>query len=372
MTNKTVNINKTSEIKHLNVNINPDEQHQGTLTELLVYENIEAEDLDSDLLHQLYHKLNNEEAKDFATIKADFIKRNIFSRDKVTNKVYAKLIAILFAMRDPSSIAGQLAIELSVYESKTKIRENNRSLRLAMPLPEAVEAIFEFMSQNLRSTTVVLEFKRYRIYEIPIVAIREAAINALVHKDYSAHEKVQINLYRTGELEIFNPGGLYGGITLDDINSNNYKPKHRNPKIVDFLSRYVSAEGKGEGILTMKNEMVDNGLAPPSIEEKFGGVMVTLNGPGKTFDPSNYKLSSQTFEIGKSKLNKLNERQKNIVKYLLENPEERQVTNKWVRDEYTVAHETAHKDISFLVKLNLLRKEGSGRSTFYIFNGEQD
>ena len=52
-----------------------------------------------------------------------------------------------------------------------------------------------------------------------MVAVREAILNALVHRDYSIHTQgkpIEVKFSKI-ELEIANPGGLYGRMTLDQL-----------------------------------------------------------------------------------------------------------------------------------------------------------
>lgn len=56
-------------------------------------------------------------------------------------------------------------------------------------------------------------------YEYPLVAVREIVLNALIHRDYSIHTErspVRLIMY-DDRLELENPGGLYGRITVNDL-----------------------------------------------------------------------------------------------------------------------------------------------------------
>lgn len=64
---------------------------------------------------------------------------------------------------------------------------------------------------------------RYRkekdLTEYPINAIREAVLNALIHRDYSVHTEgtpIQLNLFQN-RLEIHSPGNLYGRMTVEQL-----------------------------------------------------------------------------------------------------------------------------------------------------------
>ena len=56
-------------------------------------------------------------------------------------------------------------------------------------------------------------------FEYPEDAIREAVVNAIMHRDYSPMARggqIQVNMYKD-RLEVLSPGGLYGDVTLDSI-----------------------------------------------------------------------------------------------------------------------------------------------------------
>lgn len=67
------------------------------------------------------------------------------------------------------------------------------------------------------------------------MAVREAVINALVHRDYSIHTEgmpIQIIMY-DDRLEIHNPGGIYGRIRIDQLGK--VQPDTRNPVLASEL-----------------------------------------------------------------------------------------------------------------------------------------
>ena len=71
--------------------------------------------------------------------------------------------------------------------------------------------------------------------DYPITAVREAIINALVHRDYSIHTEgmpIQLIMFED-RIEIHNPGGLYGRITIDQLGK--IQPDTRNPVLASAL-----------------------------------------------------------------------------------------------------------------------------------------
>lgn len=61
----------------------------------------------------------------------------------------------------------------------------------------------------------------------------------------------------------------------------------------------------------------------------------------------------------------LNERQKVIINYVLENGS---VTSGWCRERFNVAYQTVYRDLNGLKDLGILKQEGAGRSTGYVMS----
>ena len=96
---------------------------------------------------------------------------------------------------------------------------------------------------------------------LPLRVIREALVNAVMHRTYRIHGAIQIIRYGN-RLELRNPGhSLKSEETLGDPGSET-----RNPKIAAVLHDVNFAETKGSGIRVMRQLMHQNNLAPPTFE----------------------------------------------------------------------------------------------------------
>ncbi|WP_310387830.1 ATP-binding protein [Roseateles sp.] len=100
---------------------------------------------------------------------------------------------------------------------------------------------------------------------IPQRVIREAVVNALMHRSYRSHAPIQIIRF-ANRLEIRNPGfSLKSPEHLGDPGST-----PRNPKIASVLHETRFAETKGSGIRVMREMAEAAGLAPPLFESDRG------------------------------------------------------------------------------------------------------
>ena len=88
--------------------------------------------------------------------------------------------------------------------------------------------------------------RRIDIPEIDKDASREAIINAFCHRDYYEHDSVNIAVFKD-RLEVRSPGGLYGGLTIEQI-KNKMVSRRRNEEIADMFHEVHFVEKWGRGI----------------------------------------------------------------------------------------------------------------------------
>ena len=172
--------------------------------------------------------------------------------------------------------------------------------RIDGTIPQMFEEAMSFIRRNIRIATVINDQGvREDRPEYPIKAIREIVLNALIHRDYSIHTEdspIRIVLYKD-RLEIENPGGLYGRLTVNDLGKG--PADTRNPYIAGNLEIMISTENRFSGIPTVLQEMEMAGLQPPIFESKRGTFKVTLynHRHGEKMNVSDEVISEGEMEI---------------------------------------------------------------------------
>ena len=120
--------------------------------------------------------------------------------------------------------------------------------RIEGRLTQMLEDTLTFIRRNIRNATIIDEDgKRADRMEYPMVAVREIVLNALIHRDYSIHtdqSPIRVILYRD-RLEVENPGGLYGRITVDELGK--MSADTRNPFIAGGLEVLMQTENRFSG-----------------------------------------------------------------------------------------------------------------------------
>jgi len=149
--------------------------------------------------------------------------------------------------------------------------------RIEGTLPQMLEQAMAFVNRNMATRTIIAEDgTRHDRGEYPLKAVREILLNAMIHRDYSIHTEnspIRLILY-ADRLELENPGGLYGRITLDDLGK--VAADTRNPYLAGAMEILLHTENRFSGIPTIRVELKKAGLPPPLFSDRRGIFKVTF------------------------------------------------------------------------------------------------
>lgn len=149
--------------------------------------------------------------------------------------------------------------------------------RITGAIPDMLEEAVEFVRTNSRTKTIIDDNgKRVDKNEYPIKAVREAILNALVHRDYSIYTEntpIRIEMYRD-RMEVTNSGGLYGKISIDALGK--VHPGTRNAALANMLELLNITENRYSGIPTMRREFLNAGLPAPNFSVIHGEFKVVM------------------------------------------------------------------------------------------------
>jgi ATP-dependent DNA helicase RecG len=128
----------------------------------------------------------------------------------------------------------------------------------------------------------------------PQIAVREALINAIVHRNYAVEGRgIEVSIYQD-RMEILSPGMLLSTISLEDIRNMKGVHESRNPLIARVLREVGLVREMGEGMRRIFSVMKSNALAEPEIENDTTGFSVTLN--NKSLYDANVRLWLSGFD----------------------------------------------------------------------------
>jgi len=198
---------------------------------------------------------------------------------------------------------------------------------------------------------------RRDIWEYPLDALREAVINALIHRDYLGTAPIQIKIY-DDKLTIWNLGKLMPPLTIEALR-NPHSGYHRNPQIATIFYYAGLIEAWGSGTLKMAELCKEQNLPEPEfIENKEGIGDFTIIFYKDSYTEENLQ------NLG------LNQRQIKAVMYV---KVKGKITNKEFREICSTSERTATRDLSDLVNKGIFKKTGeTGKGTYYIISRHKD
>lgn len=131
------------------------------------------------------------------------------------------------------------------------------------PIYKQIESAVDFVLRNIRLGATIDGLVRRENYELPVEAIREMIINAHCHRNLLDESCIQVAVY-DDRLEVTSPGGLYNGLTYEEVMSGH--SKIRNKLIANIFSQMGLVEAWGSGIRRILSVAKEYGLPIPAVE----------------------------------------------------------------------------------------------------------
>lgn len=316
-----------------------------------VVKNATFEDLDLEKVKQFLErrsKFANVDIPEDIPIKQLLTTLSAIKNDKPTTA------GILFFGKDPCKFIPTCEIKCARFQG-TDMFEFIDKLSVKTTFLDALDEVEKFIKRNTRVAMKIVDFTRHDIPEYPYAALREAAVNALAHRDYlETGANVRVLIF-DNRIEIDNPG-------IPPIKLSELEGKHlaRNKILCQRFHDIGEMEEYGTGILKMKKLMKKHGLQEPVFEYSGSFFKVTFYGPGD-------KILDLVPDVPQERirdLSHLNQRQLDAVKYLYN--KQAKVSVKEYMEKFKVSISTARRDLKQLVEEGLITKTGKGRNTCYI------
>jgi len=262
--------------------------------------------------------------------------------------------AILLFGEEPQRIIPQNTLRCARFQGTTKTSFIDMK-DFSGTLPQMIDDAERFVRKNTRIAAKIVDFKRQEVTEYPYKAIREAISNAVAHRDYLiTGDDIRVSIF-DDRIEVQSPGGLPGPLTLENLDKVHFL---RNPLIAQLLFNIRYIEKWNTGINNMRRWMREHGLEEPVFENNRAFFQVTFHGPkDKILDLIPEEGVIDLRELG------LNDRQIEALRLMVNQGKE--MTNKIYREMFNVSQRTALYDMNHLIKKELVRPVGRGRSRSY-------
>ncbi len=210
------------------------------------------------------------------------------------------------------------------------------------------ESAVDYLALCNKTSSVIKGVLRTDTQDYPEEAIREALLNALIHRDYSFSGSIIINV-NDNKLEFISLGGLLPGLSEDDIRLGISQP--RNKKLAEIFHRLRLIESYGTGIRRIY-KLYENCTIQPEITVSQNAFKITL--PNMNTAP---KVSAETSD-------RITAQMRKIMAYIEENGS---ITDAEIESLLGVKKTRAFNLVKEMKELGLITAEGRGQEKrFYL------
>jgi len=236
-------------------------------------------------------------------------------------------------------------IKMAVFEGLGKeIFQDRREM--AGSLLRQLNETYEYLDIYNRTNAEVKGLSRLEKRDYPEDALREALLNALVHRDYSFSSSTFINIFED-RIEFVSIGGLPKGVSLDDILLGLSVPRNENLAEVFYRLRLIEAYGTG---IPKIMHSYDGYMRKPEIQATGNAFKITL--------PNRNKNNRK----GTGNETSFNENEEKVIALLDKKGE---IVRKDVEDNLKISQAMAVRILRGLADKGAIRVIGGGKKTRY-------
>jgi len=233
----------------------------------------------------------------------------------------------------------------------------------------------KFLQNHLNINAEIKKLQLEEELEIPLLALREVLMNAIIHRDYLRNSDIKVAVY-DDIVEVTSPGGFPNGLTLEEVMSGRSEIRNRVLanlfKELRYIETWGSGIGKVESLCQKKNikfEISESGNFVSIIFNRPQIDIKLLNGIKKISDsaektPNNAEKTPNSAE----KLLTLikNEQEEKIVKFIIKS---KKIKVKQAEKLLNLKESRTREILRNLVKRGILEKVGKTKGSYYILKG---
>ena len=179
-----------------------------------------------------------------------------------------KRAALLLFHKDPERFVSGAYVKIGFFRSESDLAYHDE---IHGDLFTQVAATIERLQTKYLKAAIRYEgIQRIEWFPVPEAALREAVLNALVHRDYAVAAPVQIRVYED-RLRIWNPAVLPDGWAVEDLLREHASLPY-NPNIANAFFRAGEIEAWGRGIERIFEACRLEGAAVPTLRHDANGL----------------------------------------------------------------------------------------------------
>lgn len=293
------------------------------------------------------------QALTFEATKKEFEKRNVvFGQPQMqtlkivsADGIYTNL-GLLLSEQCPHTIKAAVfeGINQNVFKDR---REFSGSLM------QQLNEVYDYIDFHNQTHATFRKLLRIDTRDYPEVAVREALLNTLVHRDYSFRASTLISIY-DDRIEFVSIGGLLPGLELDDLMMG--VSVCRNPHLANVFYRLQLIEAYGTGMKKIMGAYA-NALVQPKIKTTNNAFKIIL--PNVNFTP---KAAEVHKDFEKAADLALDSNEEKVLQFLREHL---MITRKETQTLLEVSQSTAGRILKAMVDSGRIKQIGGSRTTRY-------
>lgn len=225
-------------------------------------------------------------------------------------------------------------------------------------LMQQMNEVYDFIDFRNQTRSTIEGLVRIDVRDYPEVAVREALLNLLVHRDYSFSASTLISIYED-RIEFISVGGLMPGIDLDDVMAGISICRNQNLANVFYRLQLIEAYGTGMGKIMKAYENEDSKPTMETTRNTFKIILPNINAKHETKRPAIYNVHQSTDCVRETAIYG---NRAQILSYI---QEKGSITRTEAEDILKTSPSTASRIIRKMTKEGLLTPQGKARSTEY-------
>ncbi len=220
-------------------------------------------------------------------------------------------------------------------------------------LMQQLNDVYDYIDFHNQTHATFRKLLRIDTQDYPEVAVREALLNTLVHRDYSFRASTLISIY-DDRIEFVSIGGLLPGLELDDLMMG--VSVCRNPHLANVFYRLQLIEAYGTGMKKIMGAYA-NALVQPKIKTTNNAFKIIL--PNVNFTP---KAAEVHKDFEKAADLALDSNEEKVLQFLREHL---MITRKETQTLLEVSQSTAGRILKAMVDSGQIKQIGGSRTTRY-------
>lgn len=226
-------------------------------------------------------------------------------------------------------------------------------------LMQQMNEVYDFIDFRNQTRATIEKLYRVDVRDYPEVAVREALLNLLVHRDYSFSASAFISIYED-RIEFVSIGGLMPGIDLEDVMVGISVCRNQDLANVFYRLHLIEAYGTGMGKIMKAYESMQVKPVIETTKNAFKIILPNINAKYETENATVKTKSDTPVTVHTEK--ELSDEEEKILEYARKYGA---ITRNDVIGLLEVSASTAARVIRKMVKTNLLEQKGKARNTHY-------